>query len=469
MNFLVVVADTFRRDHLGCYGGAVETPYLDRLASESVVFDRAYAGSFPTLPCRIELFTGRIAFPYRTWGPLPQDELVLSEVFRSAGYSTALVSDNFPMGHAGYGFERGFETSIRVQGQWYDSFRPRQNDISFPTNASWIGEPGRVQQYLTNVCDRTTESDYFAPQTVESACRWLETQGRRRPFLLWVDIFDPHEPWDPPRSYVPEAESDDFPWILYPHFGPANRYTADQLEAMRALYRGEVRLVDRWIGVLLAKLKSVNLDDDTTIVFLSDHGMFFGEHNLLGKGSKIPGDIRGWPPYEEVAHIPLMVRVPGARAGRSQALVHPGDLTPALVELAGIPIPDRMTARSIIPILRRQAETHRSTLMTSWALRGARMTRPSVVRDDDWSMVFWRTGAPPELYHRASDPGETRNLWPAEKAEGRRLHGRMLEFLRANHCPPRNYWPRRWFVSWGTAESVSERSLAASPGSGTNG
>src|SRR5687767_12860813 len=109
MNFVVIMCDTLRRDYLGCYGNPeVRTPHLDRLAAESIVFDQAYTCSFPTLPCRAEVFTGRFVFPYLEWGPLPRKEVLLSEVLGQGHYTSTLVTDNSQLCKPGYDYERGF-------------------------------------------------------------------------------------------------------------------------------------------------------------------------------------------------------------------------------------------------------------------------------------------------------------------------------------------------------------------------
>jgi len=108
MNFVVIVSDTFRRDHLGCYGNSwIHTPNLDRLASESIVFDRAYAASFPTVPNRRDVLTGRFCFTYSDWAPLPENEVVLAQVMKGGGYVTMLVADTPHFLAHGYNFSRG--------------------------------------------------------------------------------------------------------------------------------------------------------------------------------------------------------------------------------------------------------------------------------------------------------------------------------------------------------------------------
>src|SRR5262245_36523307 len=123
MNVILVVVDTLRRDHLGCYGSkTVLTPSMDRLAEESVVFDQFYSGSFPTLPCRAELFTGRFIWTYLTWGPLPEREVTLADNMAAAGYNCALIFDNLHLGKPRHGYDRGFHTRIHVRGQLYDPY-----------------------------------------------------------------------------------------------------------------------------------------------------------------------------------------------------------------------------------------------------------------------------------------------------------------------------------------------------------
>lgn len=124
LNIVVVISDTFRRDHLGCYGNTkIRTPNLDRFAQMSVVFDRAYCGSFPTIPSRTDLFTGKWAFPHRDWSPLPRDEIVLSQLLSQAGYTTMMIVDTLHLIRDGYYFDRGFHGFIWVRGQENERYR----------------------------------------------------------------------------------------------------------------------------------------------------------------------------------------------------------------------------------------------------------------------------------------------------------------------------------------------------------
>lgn len=132
-----------------------------------------------------------------------------------------------------------------------------------------------------------------------------------QPFFLYIDFFDPHEPWDPPRRYIDLYDAGySGEEVTYPLYGPCDYLTKDELEHCRAMYAGEATLVDNWIGRVLEKVDSLGLYEDTAIIFTSDHGFYLGEHGLIGK-SIIIGDFYGSAPmYEEVAHIPLFIRLP---------------------------------------------------------------------------------------------------------------------------------------------------------------
>ena len=453
MNLLVIVSDTLRRDHLGCYGNpTVRTPNLDRLAAQSVLFDQALSGSFPTLPCRAELFTGRFVFTYLNWGPLPRRAVILSQTLAQAGYTSALVTDNLPLSRDDYWYDRGFHSRRRVRGQWYDTLRPKDAPFEWPCPAQKLrsGRDGRMQQYLRNVHGWTREEEYFTPRVVEEAVDWLERNHDRGPWFLHVDLFDPHEPWDPPRKYAdqysPAGDGDD---IIYPAFGRADQYTEADLKRMRALYAGEVTLVDTCVGRLLGRVEELGHREDTVVVFLSDHGILLGERGLLGKMGGTMRSLLGWPPYAELARIPMMVRAPGIGPGRSDALVHPGDLTPTLLELAGVPVPGTMNTSSLLPILRGELQSVRDLAVSSWSLRGWSPHRPSVIRTQEWSLVYWRAGVRPELYHRKSDPEETRDVYGDRPAEARELHRRYVDFIRANGAPVKHLLPRLLLADWG--------------------
>jgi arylsulfatase A-like enzyme len=230
--------------------------------------------------------------------------------------------------------------------------------------------------------------------------------------------------------------------------GRASHYSAEELAAIRELYAGEVRMVDHWLGKLLDTVDGLGLRENTALVFLSDHGIFLGEHDRIGKAGKRQLDVDGWPPYREVSEIPLMIRLPGAAPRRIASFVHPGDLMPTLLELGGAPIPEDVRASSLLPLVRGEADRVRDLAVTAWSYRGWRAHHPTCIRYQEWSMVWWRTGIPPQLHHLPTDPGELRDVFAENRDVARWLHARYVEFLKQQVCPPRNYWSRRFFFTW---------------------
>jgi arylsulfatase A-like enzyme len=142
-----------------------------------------------------------------------------------------------------------------------------------------------------------------------------------------------------------------------------------------------------------------------------------------------------------------MIRVPGIEPRRVDAYAHPGDLAPTLLELAGVQVPESMTSASLVPILKGQREKNRDVAVSSWSLRDWSVHRPSIIRTDEWSMVFWRTGLAPLLYHVPSDPGEEKDVYGLYPKVAKELHRRYLEFLRANEAPLGNLLPRYFLFS----------------------
>ncbi len=472
MNFVVIVSDTFRRDHLGCYGnGWIRTPNLDRLALESVVFDRAYAASFPTVPNRRDVLTGRFCFTYSDWAPLPEEEVVLAEVMKAGGYVTALVADTPHFLAHGYNFSRGFDGWEWIRGQEHDEWRTSPRDPELPCAPEKLRLPYvTVKQYLRNVSDRRGEGDYFVARTMRRAAAWLEENLDSQPFLLYVDTFDPHEPWDPPKWYVdqydPGYQGEE---VIYPRYAPCDFLSEAELKHVRALYAGEVSLVDTWIGKLLARVDELGLRDNTVVIFTTDHGFYHGEHGLMGKSLLTEEYHSSVPLYEEVARIPLLVRLPGQRAGHRQAFAQPPDLMPTILDLAGIPIPSTVQGDSLVPVLRGERDSGRPFAITSRSLiHGVGWREFTTITNEEWSLIYpgaryearatedlavdsmkrlhaalYQGAGGPELYHLASDPRQQHNVFAQHRDIAAALHADHVRMLEALNTPEEHLANRR--------------------------
>jgi len=428
VNIIEVVSDTLRRDYLGCYGNSwVHTENLDRFAEESIIFDRAYVASFPTIPHRHDLFTGRYTFTYSGWTPLPRDEVILSQTLKQSGYTTMLIADTYHLIKNGYFFDRGFDGWQWIRGQEGDRY------MTHTTNDSQNKKDVFGSQYLSNVSLRRFESDYFVAQTVATAEKWLELNyDRHDKWFLHIDSFDPHEPWNPPKWYTYMYDSEcpeEVPGIAYvpDRARNASELSCEQLKHLRTLYAGEVTLVDRWIGRLLQKIEDLGLFEDTMIIFTSDHGTYLGEHGYIGKRPIL---------YEEVAHIPLIIRPPdslGCKAGRSSCIVQTPDLMPTILDLAEAKIPETVQGKTLLPIMKgEEGEEYNMALSTTGIFH--QKVFPSVtVTTDKWCLhdfLSIDSKNKPELYNLTKDPAQTTNLFTENNVVVTELRAKIPGFLK---------------------------------------
>jgi len=434
MNVVVIISDTMRWDHLGCYGNErIHTPHLDALAQKSVICDRAYCASFPTMPMRADLYTGKFTFTYLGWAPMPLDEIILPQLMSDADYRTMAVVDTPFYIRRGYAYDRGFH-----------DFR-------------WIRGQGGGDRADTNH-ERRYEEDYCAPMTCAAAERWIEGHYKEDFFLL-VDTWDPHEPWDPPAHCVELYKPDWDGTVVRPVYWhwEERGMTQEQVDIARACYAGEVTMVDRAVGRLIDRIESMGLMDRTAIIFTSDHGFLLGEHGIVGKTLMQEGHFYGAPLYEEIARVPLIVYVPGVEPRRSDALISHPDLMPTVLEIAGVEIPDTVEGTSILPVLKGEKDSHRDFVVSTMPLynpgEGTRVVDnfdrrveeflPATITTDRWSLLYTREGAPVELYDLDSDPGQQRNVAVDNMEVVGELHSCYVGFLRELGVEERLLAPRR--------------------------
>jgi arylsulfatase A-like enzyme len=439
MNTVVIVSDTFRRDNLGCYSSRkVHTPHLDRFAEKCVIFDRAFCASCPTMPMRADLMTGKYTFTYHSWAPLPEKEVILSQTLADAGYTTMGIVDTPFFIKNRYGYDRGFHDFIHSRGQ---GFRYEGGQTKPSLERSDVNY------------ERRYEEDYCAPKTCLTAEHWLERHYKEK-FFLYVDTWDPHEPFDPPAHYVELYKPD---WDgVYPIYHPAYTYynyiknsTADRkrISTQYACYCGKVTMVDRAVGRLIDRIESMGLMDNTMIIFASDHGYYFGEHDIFGKsvlGIEKEGVFLAAPLYQEVNNIPLLIYVPGVKPHRTDALVSVPDFMPTILELAEVKVPDTVQGSSFLPVIRGERDTHQQFVVSTMPLQnpGAltravddslRMVKnflPATIVTDRWALLYARENAPIELYDINSDPFQKKNVASGNNAIVKDLHKRYYEFLK---------------------------------------
>lgn len=342
-NVLLITVDTLRRDSLGWIGGHNETPNLDALAASGFRFPAAVSPVPMTLPAHVSIMTGLLPLQHAVHdnGQLLGDApATLAESLRARGYATAAFVSGYPLA-AAFGLDRGFAH--------YD-------------DAMTDGVEGWVERR--------------AGDTTKAATAWLANAPE--PWFVWVHYFDPHEPYDPPRSF----------------WKPGSR----------GGYDGEVAYVDNAVGKLL---KGAGGESRLTI-FSADHGEALGEH-----GEK----THGFFVYDSTTLVPLVFHWPGRLAsGASGAAARLIDIAPTVLDLLGLPPLPKASGRSLSPTLAGKDQPPAAAYVETqlpWRFFG--WSPLTAVRFDGWKLV----AAPrPELYDLETDPAETSNLVGAQGRSG---------------------------------------------------
>ena len=398
MNIIVVCIDTLRYDAIGANGNArMKTPDLDRLAARSRRFDRAFTASFPTIPHRTDTLTGRYGGPFHPWRPLRFDVTTIPQALHAAGYCTQLIHDTPHLVNGGHAFDAAFNAWTFVRGAEVD--RAWLTDRVAPV-LNWGRDPifdfvksdpmatSLARNYCWTNRGRKRLEDWNAMRLFRTAAEWLKDNARRRNFFLWVDSFDPHEPWDAPPEFVklydrtPGYDGRIDPRAFLVHGDPA--LSAAAVARIRAHYAAKVSLMDRALGQLLDALDETKLARRTAVILTSDHGTRLYERKVFGKSGV---------PDEPVAHVPVFVRAPGLRPGRSGAIVQPQDLFATVCALAGVkPLKDIESFDLLA-----QAKSGRARRRIALAGHDARSWREKLdekplftVFDADWCLEFRR-------------------------------------------------------------------------------
>jgi arylsulfatase A-like enzyme/Tfp pilus assembly protein PilF len=302
-NVLLITMDTTRADHLPMYGYKnVKTPNLDRLASDSFVFEDAVSQVPLTLPSHTSIMTGRLPIGHGVRDNagffLDPGETTLAEELKGLGYSTAAFVSAFVL-DSKWQLDQGFDL-------YYDNFNLAQfQDVN----------PGDIQRR--------------AEDTEIEASHWLDANKDHK-FFAWVHYYDPHEPYDPPEPYT--SEYPDKP------------------------YDGEIAYTDEYVGKLLTKLDELKVSDKTIVLIAADHGESLGEHNEATHAMFV---------YNTTQHVPLLIHVPGSSGGRVKGIVRLVDMMPTVLELLGVKVPSSVQGKSLYSMMNGKEDLRRSAYSES--------------------------------------------------------------------------------------------------------
>jgi arylsulfatase A-like enzyme len=394
--------DTTRADHLSAYGYERPTSErLEQLAAEGVRFEVAYAPSATTGPSHASLFTSLHPVAHgvlKNGYPLAAGLATLAEQLTHAGFETGAVVSSYVL-NAKFGYDRGF-------GDYDD-------DVSRAATPSgtrlWEGQ--------------TVEGKFYgsADDTTRRALEWLEARERAdRPFFLFVHYFDPHDPYLPPQGYQPP-------------FTPDSK-TALKIPRTIFLYDTLLAFTDREIGRLLDGLARMGLDEDTVVIVTGDHG-----EGLMQRGHM----FHGVHIYEEGVRVPLIARWPG-HLPEGRVLDAPVDLldvAPTLLELVGAKGVGAFSGRSLVPVLRGDAEgePERPIFLYRRKYAGGEVAEGIHARGEKhgvrvgrWKLIHGPEEGTLELFDLESDPEERQNLAAREPERAAELGAMLDEWLLAN-------------------------------------
>ena len=382
-NVAVVLLDSLNRHMLGSYGGTeFETPNFDRFAAERATrFTRHVTGSLPCMPARHDILCGALDFLWKPWGSIELWEEPITRVLRHKGVTTALVTDHphlFETG--GENYHTDFHCWDYLRGHTTDPWRTYYD----PT---WVGAPAMPAkkggwwwtkawgiEELDRGYDRArtffrTEEDYPGPLTMSAAARFLsEATPHHDRWFLFVDEFDPHEPFDTPVPWAGRYHDEEWleEWLIWPPYadGAISEGALSEREGrhVRANYGAKLSMIDHWFGQILDRFDEQGLWDDTALIVCTDHGHYLGEKR---EGRDVWGKP-GVPQYEPMGHTPLLVSWPGKPGGEvCEALTTNVDIFATVADVFDAEVMQTTHGRSMAPLLTGEADAIRQ-----WALGG---------------------------------------------------------------------------------------------------
>jgi len=342
-NVLLITIDTLRPDRLSCYGSSrLQTPNIDGLARRGALFSRAFSHNPITLAAHVNILLGLTPPAHGVHDNsnfiVRGEFTTLAEWLKKAGYETGAIIGAFPL-DSRFGLAQGFDL--------YDD------------------------NYGTQDPTATTFVERRAEEVVDIAIAWLE--GRTRPWFLWIHLFDPHQPYNPPEPFLSRFKDDP--------------------------YSGEVAYVDQALGKLFSSIEAKGLWPKTLTVITGDHGESLGEHGET---------THGYFAYNATLWIPLIIAVPGAKPMTVSANVGHVDIFPTVCDLLDLKKPSPLHGRSLVPLLEGKKLPERDIYfeaLTAYCNRGWAPLRGFI----SGNSKFMESPLP-ELYDLEKDFDETRNL-----------------------------------------------------------
>ncbi len=455
-NIILITTDQQRYDTIGALGFPhMQTPHLDRLAQEGVVFEQCYCTAPSCVPSRASFFNVRYPHTLKVYHNGCQWEHSWVEQLQAAGYHTVNVGKmhTVPM-DAPCGFDQRFIVENkdrplhldRPHGNVYDEWDKflNNNGVRKPSRETYRKESPLYETAL-GAFEWPLEERYHPDIFVGRMAQWLiEQRESKSPLFLKIGFPGPHPPYDPPRRFlhlyedialpVPDVSRAELAKQPPPHAAYRKEMmtqnhdsirwhdlpSPELLLRLRRHYAANVTLIDEQIGQIMTALEQKGYLENAIVIFMSDHGDCLGDH----------GHIQKWTMYDVITRMPMLVWAPKQLPGgeRVDALLQQMDIVPLVFELAGLPTPEGSTI-SALSVLRGEREGRKAVFAEHASdniLREVNFV--TMVRTRDWKLVHYLDQPWGELYDLAKDPQEIDNLW--EAPEYKEARQQLLEILR---------------------------------------
>lgn len=501
-NILFITTDQQRKDTIGCYGNSlIHTPNLDRLGEEGIIFERAYCESPICIPSRNTMITGKTAKHHGAGlhnTSMRDSERTIGQVLNENGYDTYFVgkphfksqqhkgteesiadwrAGQYDHWHGPYkGFERidlilGHSNPLTGHyGQWMEEKYPEARITYMDKNLEALEVTSGQGVYNNDIPEESFSSIYVG----DRVCNYLEKmKDKDEPFYCFASFPDPHWPIMPPKElfemydnievpditgYNNEADLDNYPRqfrelrdameqnarkrnICYDGGG---HYMDDESDVLKMIkpYWGAVSLIDKNVGRMMDKLEALELDQNTLIIFTTDHGEYMGAHGMMAKGGFL---------WEDFINVPFIVKFPqsGIHGIRTEALLSFTDIVPTLLDIANIEqhdmAPDGLSQRRVLEgdteAIRKVATVHHPCNMEQ-SINGAAYDTEALsdsglypdqyaLITDKWKMVYYAGQSNGLLFNLEKDPKELNNLYNTSAYDHiqRTLEKRLLDEL----------------------------------------
>ena len=460
-NILLIMTDQQRFDSLGCYGADwVQTPNLDRLAADGMLYENCYVNNPVCTPSRACMFTGKELPGHgvrRLHDVLPDSEELFTRHLQDSGYRTALFGKLHVSGRVKEEAERHPNDGFDI----YEWCMEASISMDSPFNgySRWLKEKDpefharlkRDGRKLTHIPLEYHFTHWAAEKTIE----FIAKHDSKEPFFCMMSVFDPHNPYDDyPKEYAQRVDLGVMPMPVAAdevhtirglaqeqhdgYFGEYSSFSNDDLREMRLGYYASLALLDDEVGRVLSALEKKGVAEDTLVIFLSDHGDSLGDHGMMVKGAHL---------YESAVKVPLIMRYPGrVKPGeRSTALVQPHDIAATVLSAAGFPEDRRQVlmpdSKDLLDTNRRPRKTavcaYRETGIDN---RGRYFEPPinaTMITDGRYKLNLYHPSpevadsrTEGQLFDLATDFGEIHDLWNERLGERLRLTEDLLDWFR---------------------------------------